>query len=215
MGYSMPMAIVVAVAGAGDVVESGLRSILSGAPDLEVLDEFPHFGVLPDVVVYDAVGVATDDGAELFGFIDQQLSAVVVVGREQRPDLAARAMAHGAAAYVSLEADERAILAVIREAATEALGFQEPSTWPPALGGDAGLSPREVTLLGGIVKGYSNVEIADQMSLSPNTVKSYIRSAYRKIGVSTRAQAVSWCLQEGFDPGPIVNPAAVSTTSSA
>ena len=48
------MAIVVAVAGAGDVVEGGLRSILREARDLEVMDEFPHFGVIPDVVVYDA-----------------------------------------------------------------------------------------------------------------------------------------------------------------
>jgi DNA-binding NarL/FixJ family response regulator len=201
------MAIVVAVAGAGDVVEGGLRSILCGAPELEVLDQFPHFGVIPDVVVYDVIGVEADDGAELFGFIAEQQSAVVVVGRQLRPDLAARAMAHGAAAYVSLEASEADVLAVIREAAGEELGFQEPSTWPPGLGEEAGLSPREVVLLGGIVKGYSNLEIAEQMSLSPNTIKSYIRSAYRKIGVSTRSQAVSWCLQEGFEPGNGVNPA--------
>jgi DNA-binding NarL/FixJ family response regulator len=198
------MAIVVAVAGAGDVVESGLRSILRGAPDLEVLDRFPHFGVIPDVVVYDVIGVEADDGSQLFGFIEDQESAVVVVGRDLRPDLAARAMAHGAAAYVSLEADGTDILSVIRGAAGEELGFQEPSTWPPALGAEAGLSPREVALLGGVVKGYSNLEIAEQMSLSPNTVKSYIRSAYRKIGVSSRSQAVCWCLQQGFDPGPAV-----------
>jgi DNA-binding NarL/FixJ family response regulator len=201
------MAIVVAVAGAGDVVEGGLRSILRGAPELEVLDQFPHFGVIPDVVVYDVIGVEADEGAELFGFIEDQQSAVVVVGRDLRPDLAARAMAHGAAAYVSLEASETDILALIRDAAGAEVGFQEPSTWPPALGGEAGLSPREVVLLGGVVKGYSNVEIAEQMSLSPNTVKSYIRSAYRKIGVSTRSQAVSWCLQQGFEPADSVSPA--------
>jgi DNA-binding NarL/FixJ family response regulator len=196
------MAIVVAVAGAGDVVEGGLRSILRGAPDLEVLENFPHFGVIPDVVVYDVVGVEADDGSELFGFIGDQQSAVVVVGRELRPDLAARAMAQGAAAYVSLEADAADILDVIREAAGQELGFQDSSTWPPGLGAEADLSPREVVLLGGIVRGHSNQEIAEQMSLSPNTVKSYIRSAYRKIGVTTRAQAVSWCIQRGFDPDP-------------
>lgn len=194
------MAIVVAVAGAGDVVEGGLRSILRGAPDLEVLDRFPHFGVIPDVVVYDVVGVEADEGNELLGFIDDQESAVVVVGRHQRPDLAARAMAHGASAYVSLEADAEDILEVIREAARQDVGFQEAADQAPALGAEADLSPQEVALLGGIVRGYSNLEIAEQMSLSPNTVKSYIRSAYRKIGVQTRSQAVSWCIQSGFDP---------------
>jgi DNA-binding NarL/FixJ family response regulator len=199
------MAIVVAVAGAGDVVERGLRSILRGAEDLEVLEEFPHFGVIPDVVVYDVYGVEADDGSELLGFIEGQQSAVVVVGRELRPDLAARAMAQGAAAYVSLEASAADVLAVIRKAAGQELGFHDPSTWPPTLGAEAELSPREVVLLGGIVRGYSNQEIAEQMSLSPNTVKSYIRSAYRKIGVTTRAQAVSWCIQRGFDPDPVAS----------
>jgi DNA-binding NarL/FixJ family response regulator len=198
----MRMAIVVAVAGAGDVVEGGLRSILRGAPDLEVMDTYPHFGVIPDVVVYDVAGSEADDGSEVFGFIEEQESAVVVVGRPLRPDLAARTMARGAAAYVSLEADGDHILAVIREAAGAEIGFQDPSDWPPALGAEADLSPQEVELLGGVVRGYSNHEIAETMSLSPNTVKSYIRSAYRKIGVTTRPQAVSWCIQRGFDPEP-------------
>jgi DNA-binding NarL/FixJ family response regulator len=198
----MCMAIVVAVAGAGDVVESGLRSILQGARDLEVMETYPHFGVIPDVLVYDVAGSEPDDGSELFGFIEEQESAVVVVGRPLRPDLAARAMARGAAAYVSLEADGLDILAVIREAARAETGFQDMSTWPQGLGAEADLSPQEVELLGGVVRGYSNTEIAEMMSLSPNTVKSYIRSAYRKIGVTTRAQAVAWCIQRGFDPVP-------------
>lgn len=195
------MAIVVAVAGAGDVVEGGLRSILREARELDVMDDFPHFGVIPDVVVYDVVGVESDDGAELLGFIQDQQSAVVVVGRHQRPDLAARAMAHGAAAYVSLEADSAEILAVIRKAAGGELGSHDGDPGHPRLGAEAALSPQEVDLLGGVVLGLTNREIAEQMSLSPNTVKSYIRSAYRKIGVTTRPQAVSWCIQRGFDPG--------------
>ena len=195
------MAIVVAVAGAGDVVEGGLRSILRGARELDVMDEFPHFGVVPDVVVYDVVGAEDDQGAELLGFIQDQQSAVVVVGRHLRPDLAARAMAQGAAAYVSLEADSAEVLAVIRQAAGEELGSREQETGHPRLGAEADLSPQEVDLLGGVVLGLSNREIADRMALSPNTVKSYIRSAYRKIGVTTRSQAVSWCIQRGFDPG--------------
>jgi DNA-binding NarL/FixJ family response regulator len=196
------MAIVVAVAGAGDVVEAGLRSVLRGAPDLEVLDDFPHFGVIPDVVVYDVVGVESDEGSELAGLIAKQQSSVVLMGRHHRPALAARAMAQGAAAYVSLEADAAEILSVIRDAAGQEPGFQDGATEAPTLGAEADLSPREVVLLTGVVRGYSNQEIAEQMSLSPNTVKSYIRSAYRKIGVTTRSQAVSWCMQRGFDPDP-------------
>jgi DNA-binding NarL/FixJ family response regulator len=54
--------------------------------------------------------------------------------------------------------------------------------------------------LGDIVKGLSNREIGELRALTHNTVKTYIRHTYQKIGVKTRAQAVSWGLQHGFDP---------------
>ena len=49
--------------------------------------------------------------------------------------------------------------------------------------------PRESEVLALIVQGRSNQQIADGTSSSVNSVKTYIRSAYRKIGVSHRAQA--------------------------
>ena len=38
------------------------------------------------------------------------------------------------------------------------------------------------------------------MYLSINTIKTYIRSAYHKIGVSTRSRAMLWGLEHGFQP---------------
>lgn len=49
-------------------------------------------------------------------------------------------------------------------------------------------------------------EIVRRQSVSLTTVKSYIRSTYRKIGVTSRAQAVSWGLQHGFEPGDTTDP---------
>jgi two-component system, NarL family, response regulator LiaR len=49
-----------------------------------------------------------------------------------------------------------------------------------------------------IVRGLSNQEIADAVYLSINSVKTYIRSAYRKMGVTRRQLAVIWALQHGF-----------------
>ena len=69
-------------------------------------------------------------------------------------------------------------------------------------GKGAGLSRRESDVLALIAQGRSNQEIADECFLSINSVKTYIRSAYRKIGVSHRAQAVVWALRHGFAPPP-------------
>ena len=51
-----------------------------------------------------------------------------------------------------------------------------------------------------IAQGLSNQEIAERAFLSINSVKTYIRSAYRKIGVQRRTQAVLWATQNGFVP---------------
>jgi DNA-binding NarL/FixJ family response regulator len=199
-GYPWFMAIVVAVAGAGDVVAEGLWHILGQAPDLEVMHEyslsFPHLGVLPDVVLYDVVAVQRDGGAELATLMNAHEAAVVIVGRDLRPDLALRATSRWPAAYVSLEAPASEILTVIREAAGGEINHENS----PALGGEAQLTHREVLVLGDIVKGFANAEIASRQSISHNTLKSVIRSTYRKMGVTTRAQAVSWGLQHGFEP---------------
>jgi hypothetical protein len=51
-----------------------------------------------------------------------------------------------------------------------------------------------------ILQGRSNQEVAAETFLSLNSVKTYIRSAYRKIGVHHRAQAAVWAMQHGFAP---------------
>ncbi|WP_134767587.1 LuxR C-terminal-related transcriptional regulator [Nocardioides sp. 1609] len=60
------------------------------------------------------------------------------------------------------------------------------------------LSPRERDMVRLIVAGMSNQEIADTLYLSINSVKTYIRSAYRRMGVETRTQAVVWGVRHGF-----------------
>lgn len=63
---------------------------------------------------------------------------------------------------------------------------------------DALLSPREVDVVAGICRGLSNADIADELCLSVNSVKTYIRTAYRKMGVTSRSQALLWGLDRGF-----------------
>ncbi len=65
-------------------------------------------------------------------------------------------------------------------------------------GGAAGLSTREAEVLDLICCGMSNLEIADQLFVSVNSVKTYVRQIYQKIGVARRAQAVAWGLAHGF-----------------
>lgn len=71
--------------------------------------------------------------------------------------------------------------------------------WP---GREHGLSARQAEVVALITQGLSNDEIARRTYLSPNTVKSYIREAYRTMGVSSRTQAVLWGIEHGMRPTP-------------
>jgi DNA-binding CsgD family transcriptional regulator len=68
------------------------------------------------------------------------------------------------------------------------------------LGRGEGLTDREAEILALITQGKSNAEVATLTFLSPNTVKSYIRTIYRKIDVASRTQAVLWGVDHGFTP---------------
>jgi LuxR family maltose regulon positive regulatory protein len=56
--------------------------------------------------------------------------------------------------------------------------------------GEAALSPRERGILELIGQGRSNKEIARQLGISPETVKSHIKNMFTKLGVERRAQAI-------------------------
>jgi len=75
------------------------------------------------------------------------------------------------------------------------------------------LSVREGEILRLISQGLSNQEIAEKAYLSINTVKSYIRSAYRRMGVESRSQAILWAIDRGFGDAP--DPQAEPTTVAA
>ena len=53
------------------------------------------------------------------------------------------------------------------------------------------LTPREKQVLALVVMGYSNQEIADQLVVAESTVKSHLFSAFRRLGVRSRSEAVA------------------------
>ncbi len=60
------------------------------------------------------------------------------------------------------------------------------------------LSPREMEVIELVCCGLSNQEIAAKLYVSMNTVKTYVRGAYRKIGADSRSRAVIWGLRHGY-----------------
>jgi LuxR family maltose regulon positive regulatory protein len=60
------------------------------------------------------------------------------------------------------------------------------------------LSAREREVLQLVAQGLSSKGIGQRLALSPSTVNQHIKSIFNKLGVDTRAQAVSVATQRGF-----------------
>lgn len=60
------------------------------------------------------------------------------------------------------------------------------------------LSPRELQILGLLVEGYGNKEIAARFGISEGTAKNYVSRIYAKLDVADRAQAVAYAIKNGL-----------------
>lgn len=60
----------------------------------------------------------------------------------------------------------------------------------PARSGKSILTAREMDILWGIAKGFTNAELAERLGISPQTVPVHIRNIYRKLEASNRSEAV-------------------------
>jgi predicted ATPase/DNA-binding CsgD family transcriptional regulator len=62
----------------------------------------------------------------------------------------------------------------------------------------AGLTSREIEVLGLVAAGMTSAQIADELFLSPRTVNTHINSVYHKIGVNSRAAATRYAMEHGL-----------------
>jgi NarL family two-component system response regulator LiaR len=192
------------------VVVAGVAAILANER-IQVVETSAGMPVLTDVdlVLYDTFGQVQGDGIDLEDYVRDTDAKVVIFSWNLEPDLIERAIANGASGYLSKSlTGEEIVSALERIRVGEVVvltGDGESSEgaagdWP---GREAGLSPREAEVIALITNGLSNQEIAQRAYLSINSVKSYIRTAYRKIGVERRTQAVLWGVQNGFQPDTV------------
>jgi DNA-binding NarL/FixJ family response regulator len=182
-----------------ELIVSGVHGLLArSGPRAEVVTiAADSEAAAVDVLLCDPIGRRTQ--------LEDYLS--VVAGLTRAPVLvytwsssrsgARRSLAAGARGFMS-----KAASGLDLSAAVTALHRGETLAPPAGLAnghdGAADLSTREAEVLELICAGHSNLEIADQLYVSVNSVKTYVRQIYQKVGVTRRAQAVVWGLAHGF-----------------
>ena len=206
----MPEPITIAVVDDYDVVVLGVARMLEQYPGRVAVAELSTTQTVDrpvDIVLYDAFAQPETDTADLHVFLESPVvGRTVVYTWNFHPSLIARAELLGVHGYLSKALPARDLVTSLeRVHAGETVVSEPPGRTRSATGLDwpgrgEGLSDREAEILALITQGKSNAEVAKLTYLSPNTVKSYIRTIYRKIGVTSRTQAVLWGVRHGFLP---------------
>jgi DNA-binding NarL/FixJ family response regulator len=129
---------------------------------------------------------------------------VVMLSASASPDLVEAALRRGAAAYVVKTVNPYDLPATRRQALEgnvhTAIGLDDSAR---AGAKAAGLTERELTILGALARGLSNDEIAKEFWVAPQTVKFHLTNIYRKLGVKNRTEATRLAYQHGLVESPI------------
>ncbi len=193
-----------------EVVRRGLRGMLLGERDLQIVGEAAEGGEAlalcrrerPDVVLMD-VRMPGMDGLAATKANKRELprTAVLMVTMQEDPDYLYEALQAGASGYLLKDASRtellravRGVLAgepllsqkmagqLLRRLAAESRAGSAPATTEH-------LTPRELEVLRLVARGQTNREIADSLSLAAGTVKVHVQHLIAKLGVSDRTQA--------------------------
>lgn len=198
------------------MLRRGLRFFLNGFDDLELVGEAASARealdlcgeLAPDVVLMDMV-MPDFDGAAATELIRQQHpeAQVLALTSFQEEDLIERALQAGAIGYLLKNVGAEELAEAIREAhagrstlAPEATEVLIQATRQRVGQPDYGLTEREQEVLGLLMEGLPNAEIAERLVVTVATVKFHVRGILNKLGVDSRTEAVALAWQQNLAP---------------
>jgi two-component system invasion response regulator UvrY len=197
------------------IVRQGIRQVLADAPDIEVAGEAANGpdalvrvregGI--DVVLMD-IAMPHRDGLDVLRQLKSEFPRLPVLMLSTYPDkqYAVRSMKLGAVGYLNKSADSEQMIGAIRKVAAGGL-FITPAVAEQLAGAiGAGhaedkplherLSHREYQVFRLLSQGRSVGEIAEQLSLSPNTVSTYRARILEKTGVRNDVELALYAVRQ-------------------
>jgi len=196
------------------VVRRGLRSFLEAFPDITIVGEATSGeevlekveGWLPDVVIMDLLMPGGIDGIETthrVRSITPHTQVVVLTAHTDDARVVA-ALRAGAIGYVRKDAEPEILLSAVRAAA------RGQSMLDPAIAGSVlqelvssakimeDLTDREMEVLRLLAHGRTNREIAEELVVGAETVKTHVGNILAKLHLAHRTQAVIHALKRGL-----------------
>lgn len=121
--------------------------------------------------------------------------AVLMTASPER-GLNERAREAGLQACVVKQSDSDVLIDILRRVHSGEMFFDAAHPRRPP--GEAQLSPREAAAVALVARGLTNREVAEQLGVAGETVKTLLERSYRKLGVKRRAEAVAEAQKRGL-----------------
>lgn len=200
------------------VVRAGLKSVLSGTPDIIIVGEASNGReaiaaaqqLKPDVVVMDLSMPDIDGITATKEIIANEHTRVLILSMHAEEDYLVPAMEAGASGYlVKTQADRELVNAIrsiahgevyVQSSAARILAKKLSSKTPAANEKERyeKLTGRERDVLRRVALGFSAPEIGEQLHISPKTVDTYKQRIHEKVDLSHRSQYVQFALKLGL-----------------
>ncbi|WP_321915216.1 response regulator transcription factor [Paraburkholderia sp. J11-2] len=213
----VPMgAVRVAVIAASSQVRENLQTIVEAHPAFSVMGSAADAdtlveslaGSVPDVVVIDSEPDESDPLKALFER-EHAPPGLVLLLDDLDSDWVLDALRTDAAAILSRNVTPAEIVASIEAVAAglcvlspdvlaRLLAGRKPLRWTAPSGPFEALTLREVEVLAMLADGLGNKEIARQLDISDNTVKSHLSTIFGKLGAANRTEAVMLAMRHGL-----------------
>lgn len=202
------------------MVRSGLRLLLSGKEDIEVVGEGADGDegirlvreLKPDVVLMDLSMPHGKDGLTAASELNNEFpdTAVLILTMHDDDEYLFRAIHAGASGYVLKSAPHEELLSAIRSV-SEGNAYLYPTATKRLMNeymermrrGESGdlyeaLSEREKEVLSLTAKGYANKEIAEQLIISVKTVETHKSNVMEKLGLKSRPELIKYAVKKGL-----------------
>jgi DNA-binding NarL/FixJ family response regulator len=196
------------------IIRSGIRLLLEQASDISVVGETDRGNdvvklverLKPDVLLLD-MEMPGQSGVDVAQEL-QQIGApvrVLVLSAYDDDEYITSLLATGAAGYLTKEEALNTIVDAVRgvargeegwfsrRAAAQVVALARKEQARPGVN----LTEREEEVLKMLAEGWTNLRMANTLSVSERTVRFHLSNIYEKLGVSSRGEAISWALKRG------------------
>ncbi|MDQ8053395.1 MAG: response regulator transcription factor [Pedobacter sp.] len=194
-----------------EIISMGYQTLLSEVDDFSVVNVFSSFDLArkqleidaPDVILLD-IEMPGTNGLQALPIIKKALpnTHIIILTVFDSPELVFEALTMGAAGYLTKNSNVAKIIEAIREVGTGG-GAMSTNVARIVMHSfqknlDSPLTKRETEILTKIANGQTKAQIAAELFIDPETVRSHVKNIYIKLDVNSKSEAIKTAKAKRF-----------------